>query len=84
MIIRLELGTCGRLINNDQVYNSLITNHAFIIIFFIYSDFLNIEFDSFMISTDQLELGGFRLLDVDNRCILPFNYPVRILTMLHP
>ncbi|KYQ46787.1 ATP synthase subunit a, partial [Trachymyrmex zeteki] len=46
----------------------------------IYSDFLNIEFDSFMIPRDQLELGGFRLLDVDNRCILPFNYSIRILT----
>nr|AWM96333.1 cytochrome oxidase subunit II [Trachymyrmex turrifex]AWM96335.1 cytochrome oxidase subunit II [Trachymyrmex turrifex]AWM96337.1 cytochrome oxidase subunit II [Trachymyrmex turrifex]AWM96339.1 cytochrome oxidase subunit II [Trachymyrmex turrifex]AWM96341.1 cytochrome oxidase subunit II [Trachymyrmex turrifex] len=45
-----------------------------------YSDFKNIEFDSFMIPTDQLELGGFRFLDVDNRCVLPFNYPVRMLT----
>ncbi|KYQ55769.1 Cytochrome c oxidase subunit 1, partial [Trachymyrmex zeteki] len=35
MIIRLELGTCGSLINNDQVYNSLITNHAFIMIVFM-------------------------------------------------
>ncbi|KYQ54164.1 Cytochrome c oxidase subunit 2 [Trachymyrmex zeteki] len=33
-----------------------------------------------MIPTSQLGLDGFRLLDVDNRCILPFNYPVRILT----
>nr|YP_010872825.1 cytochrome c oxidase subunit II [Pheidole nodus]QYK92319.1 cytochrome c oxidase subunit 2 [Pheidole nodus]WGV34025.1 cytochrome c oxidase subunit II [Pheidole nodus] len=45
-----------------------------------YSDFLNIEFDSFMIPSDQLKLNEFRLLDVDNRCILPFNFPIRILT----
>nr|QNV12017.1 cytochrome c oxidase subunit II [Lasius fuliginosus] len=45
-----------------------------------YSDFLNIEFDSFMIPTNQLSPNEFRLLDTDNRCILPFNYPIRILT----
>nr|ATJ03024.1 cytochrome c oxidase subunit II [Atta texana] len=45
-----------------------------------YSDFLNIDFDSFMIPTNQLMLNEFRLLDVDNRCILPYKYPIRILT----
>nr|YP_010341290.1 cytochrome c oxidase subunit II [Stenamma impar]UNZ99556.1 cytochrome c oxidase subunit II [Stenamma impar] len=45
-----------------------------------YSDFPNIEFDSFMIPSDQLMTNEFRLLDVDMRCILPFNYPIRILT----
>ena len=45
-----------------------------------YSDFLNIEFDSFIIPTNQLNSNEFRLLDTDNRCILPFNYPIRILT----
>lgn len=45
-----------------------------------YSDFLNIEFDSFIIPSNELKLNEFRLLDVDNRCILPFNYPIRILT----
>lgn len=45
-----------------------------------YSDFSNIEFDSFIIPSNQLTNNEFRLLDVDNRCILPFNYPIRILT----
>nr|AYE88795.1 cytochrome oxidase subunit II [Trachymyrmex iheringi] len=45
-----------------------------------YSDFLNIEFNSFMIPPNQLNINEFRLLEVDNRCILPFNYPVRVLT----
>nr|YP_009905701.1 cytochrome c oxidase subunit II [Aphaenogaster famelica]QGW36318.1 cytochrome c oxidase subunit II [Aphaenogaster famelica] len=45
-----------------------------------YSDFFNIEFDSFMIPTNQLMNNEFRLLDVDNRCVMPFNYPIRILT----
>nr|QNV11968.1 cytochrome c oxidase subunit II [Formica fusca] len=45
-----------------------------------YSDFLNIDFNSFMIPLDELNINEFHLLDVDNRCILPFNYPIRMLT----
>nr|QNE85390.1 cytochrome c oxidase subunit II [Platypalpus agilis] len=44
-----------------------------------YSDFLNVEFDSFMIPTSDLPNDGFRLLDVDNRVILPMNSQIRIL-----
>nr|ANO46048.1 cytochrome oxidase subunit II [Leptothorax acervorum] len=45
-----------------------------------YSDFMNMEFDSFMIPENQLTMNEFRLLDVDNRCILPFKFPIRMLT----
>nr|UEK75919.1 cytochrome c oxidase subunit II [Meranoplus bicolor] len=45
-----------------------------------YSDFSSLEFDSFMIPFNQLKNNEFRLLDVDNRCILPFNFPIRVLT----
>nr|ABV71233.1 cytochrome oxidase subunit II [Libnotes perkinsi] len=44
-----------------------------------YSDFSNIEFDSYMIPTNELNNNGFRLLDVDNRIILPMNSQIRIL-----
>nr|AAX20059.1 cytochrome oxidase subunit II [Ceratitis podocarpi] len=44
-----------------------------------YSDFMNVEFDSYMIPTNELSNDGFRLLDVDNRIILPMNSQVRIL-----
>nr|YP_009487838.1 cytochrome c oxidase subunit II [Anopheles nimbus]AWB98929.1 cytochrome c oxidase subunit 2 [Anopheles nimbus] len=44
-----------------------------------YSDFLNLEFDSYMIPTNELEMSGFRLLDVDNRIVLPMNNQIRIL-----
>nr|QBG38277.1 cytochrome c oxidase subunit II [Actias maenas] len=44
-----------------------------------YSDFHNIEFDSYMIPTNKLSLNNFRLLDVDNRVILPMNNQIRIL-----
>nr|ARO47934.1 cytochrome c oxidase subunit II [Rapisma sp. 1 NS-2017] len=44
-----------------------------------YSDFLNIEFDSFMLPSSELNFKSFRLLDVDNRAILPMNTQIRIL-----
>nr|YP_009716210.1 cytochrome c oxidase subunit II [Vulcanolepas fijiensis]QGL53223.1 cytochrome c oxidase subunit 2 [Vulcanolepas fijiensis] len=44
-----------------------------------YSDFINIEFDSYMTPTKDLEKNGFRLIEVDNRMIIPFNTYIRIL-----
>uniref|UniRef100_A0AAU6QF44 Cytochrome c oxidase subunit 2 n=1 Tax=Gatzara jubilaea TaxID=3114391 RepID=A0AAU6QF44_9NEOP len=44
-----------------------------------YSDFLNVEFDSYMIPTNELPTNGFRLLDVDNRTTLPAGTQVRML-----
>nr|WAR51440.1 cytochrome c oxidase subunit 2 [Parasarpa dudu] len=43
-----------------------------------YSDFNNVEFDSYMIQSSN-NLNNFRLLDVDNRIILPMNNQIRIL-----
>lgn len=44
-----------------------------------YSDFLNLEFDSYMIPTSDLEQGDFRLLEVDNRAVLPLIVEIRTL-----
>nr|UFZ12750.1 cytochrome c oxidase subunit II [Sialis jiyuni] len=44
-----------------------------------YSDFLNSEFDSYMTPYNEMNIDGFRLLDVDNRIILPMNTQIRIL-----
>nr|YP_002364603.1 cytochrome c oxidase subunit II [Pedetontus silvestrii]ACC60217.1 cytochrome c oxidase subunit II [Pedetontus silvestrii] len=44
-----------------------------------YSDFINVEFDSYMIPLNDLNSSGFRLLDVDTRTILPMNNQVRML-----
>lgn len=44
-----------------------------------YSDFNKIEFDSYIIPINELKLNEFRLLDVDNRIILPINTQIRIL-----
>nr|YP_009171476.1 cytochrome c oxidase subunit 2 [Stenopelmatus fuscus]AJW76306.1 cytochrome c oxidase subunit 2 [Stenopelmatus fuscus] len=45
-----------------------------------YMDFINpLEFDSYMIPYNELPNDGFRLLDVDNRTVLPMNTQVRML-----
>ena len=49
-----------------------------------YSDFITesgdaIDFDSYMIPESDLELGQFRLLDVDNRMIVPVDCHIRLI-----
>nr|QWC53791.1 cytochrome c oxidase subunit II [Evacanthus danmainus] len=44
-----------------------------------YSDFNKIEFDSYMKPTNELEFSQFRLLEVDNKIVLPFNTNIRLL-----
>nr|QWB85640.1 cytochrome c oxidase subunit II [Tragosoma depsarium] len=44
-----------------------------------YSDFKNIEFDSYMIPISEMKSFNFRLLDVDNRMVIPFESQIRIL-----
>nr|YP_010602049.1 cytochrome c oxidase subunit II [Ocellarnaca fuscotessellata]WAM61678.1 cytochrome c oxidase subunit II [Ocellarnaca fuscotessellata] len=45
-----------------------------------YSDFQNmLEFDSYMIPYNEMNTNEFRLLDVDNRTVLPMNTQIRML-----
>jgi cytochrome c oxidase subunit 2 len=46
-----------------------------------YSDYQaeTLEFDSYMIPTSDLNKGDFRLLEVDNRLVVPINTHVRVL-----
>nr|YP_003875592.1 cytochrome c oxidase subunit II [Euphaea formosa]ADM33807.1 cytochrome c oxidase subunit II [Euphaea formosa] len=44
-----------------------------------YSDFNHIEFDSYMIPQNDMEMGMFRLLEVDNRAVLPMQAQIRVL-----
>nr|YP_010393237.1 cytochrome c oxidase subunit II [Cellana toreuma]UPX89399.1 cytochrome c oxidase subunit II [Cellana toreuma]WNO18542.1 cytochrome c oxidase subunit II [Cellana toreuma] len=44
-----------------------------------YSDFVGIAFDSYMLPADDLEIGEYRLLEVDNRVIVPSGLDVRVL-----
>ena len=44
-----------------------------------YSDFKKIEFDSYIVPTNDLENFNFRLLEVDNRIVIPYESQIRIL-----
>lgn len=44
-----------------------------------YSDFPSIEFDSYILPTQDLAPGEFRLLEVDNRIVVPIQLEVRLL-----
>nr|ARH55066.1 cytochrome c oxidase subunit 2 [Lordithon exoletus] len=44
-----------------------------------YTDFKNIEFDSYMIPMNEMKNFNFRLLDVDNRIAIPFNSQIRMM-----
>nr|AYQ19064.1 cytochrome c oxidase subunit 2 [Cleridae sp. 2 ACP-2013] len=44
-----------------------------------YSDFKQIEFDSYMIPLNEANKWNFRLLDVDNRIVIPFKAQIRML-----
>uniref|UniRef100_A0A0A7E8U4 Cytochrome c oxidase subunit 2 n=4 Tax=Syntermitinae TaxID=1354325 RepID=A0A0A7E8U4_9NEOP len=44
-----------------------------------YSDFTKLEFDSYMVQQDDYQTNTFRLLDTDNRIVLPMNSPIRMI-----
>nr|QZK21898.1 cytochrome c oxidase subunit II [Amitermes sp. QLD_076] len=44
-----------------------------------YSDFTKLEFDSYMVQQEDQQMDTFRLLDTDNRIVLPMNSPIRLI-----
>nr|YP_010610697.1 cytochrome c oxidase subunit II [Luteuthis dentatus]WAP91465.1 cytochrome c oxidase subunit II [Luteuthis dentatus]WAP91491.1 cytochrome c oxidase subunit II [Luteuthis dentatus] len=44
-----------------------------------YSDFINIEFDSYMIPTEELISGYYRLLETDHHLIIPMMTNIRMI-----
>nr|ALO77437.1 cytochrome c oxidase subunit 2 [Anoplotrupes stercorosus]QEL51302.1 cytochrome c oxidase subunit 2 [Anoplotrupes stercorosus]QNV12067.1 cytochrome c oxidase subunit II [Anoplotrupes stercorosus] len=44
-----------------------------------YTDFKNMEYDSYMISINEMKNYNFRLLDVDNRMVMPFMSQIRLI-----
>nr|WNL54396.1 cytochrome c oxidase subunit II [Amitermes lonnbergianus] len=44
-----------------------------------YSDFTKLEFDSYMVQQEDQQTNTFRLLDTDNRIVLPMNSPIRMI-----
>nr|AEP27704.1 cytochrome c oxidase subunit II [Rhopalapion longirostre] len=66
----------------DEIYNPMLTIKAIGHQWYWsyeYSDFKNIEFDSYMIPSNELSLFNFRLLDVDSRMVIPYNTQIRLL-----
>nr|WPM98422.1 cytochrome c oxidase subunit 2 [Ochthebius quadricollis] len=44
-----------------------------------YTDFKSIEYDSYMVPINEMKMDNFRLLDVDNRIVLPYNSQIRMM-----
>nr|AIG23555.1 cytochrome c oxidase subunit II [Pseudantechinus macdonnellensis] len=44
-----------------------------------YTDYEDLSFDSYMVPTQDLTPGQLRLLEVDNRVVLPMELPIRML-----
>nr|AEL97273.1 cytochrome c oxidase subunit 2 [Platyrhina sinensis] len=44
-----------------------------------YTDYEDLEFDAYMIQTEDLNSGQFRLLETDHRMVVPMESPIRIL-----
>lgn len=44
-----------------------------------YTDFSSLDIDSYIINTQELQIGEYRLLEVDNRITLPINIETRVL-----
>nr|QAX91222.1 cytochrome c oxidase subunit 2 [Parrhinotermes microdentiformis] len=42
-----------------------------------YSDFTKLEFDSYMTQNEDYQPSNFRLLETDNRIVIPMNSPIR-------
>nr|ASN78600.1 cytochrome c oxidase subunit II [Mecinus janthiniformis] len=82
ILIMIALPSLRLLYILDEIFNPTITvktiGHQWFWSY-EYSDYKNIEFDSYMIPDNQLLNSDFRLLDVDNRMIIPFNTQIRII-----
>nr|QHW12435.1 cytochrome oxidase subunit II [Mecinus labilis] len=82
ILIMIALPSLRLLYILDEIYNPMITvkiiGHQWFWSY-EYSDYKNIEFDSYMIPESQLLYNGFRMLDVDNRMIIPFFTQIRII-----
>lgn len=64
------------LINLDRNLTVKVTGHQWYWSY-EFSDIPGLEFDSYIKSLDQLELGEPRLLEVDNRCVVPCDVNIR-------
>nr|UPL66013.1 cytochrome c oxidase subunit II [Myrmedobia distinguenda] len=82
MLVFIALPSLKILYLMDEVYKPLITVKAIGHQWYWsyeYTDFNELEFESYMKPMNEMKMSDFRLLDVDNRMILPMNSQIRIL-----
>ena len=82
ILITLALPSLRLLYLLDEVSNPIITikttGHQWYWSY-DYADFFNLEFDSYITPSTELNQGEFRLLEVDNRIVLPWGVETRLL-----
>nr|YP_010708747.1 cytochrome c oxidase subunit II [Cruznema tripartitum]WCR50914.1 cytochrome c oxidase subunit II [Cruznema tripartitum] len=76
MVPSLSLLYYYGLMNLDSSLTVKVTGHQWYWSY-EFSDIPGLEFDSYMKSLDQLELSEPRLLEVDNRCVVPCDTNIR-------
>nr|QLF99309.1 cytochrome c oxidase subunit II [Mammut americanum] len=82
ILILIALPSLHTLYMMDEINNPLLTvktmGHQWFWSY-EYTDYEDLAFDSYMITTNDLKFGELRLLEVDNRMVLPTDLPVRML-----
>nr|YP_003716.1 cytochrome c oxidase subunit II [Rhyncholestes raphanurus]CAD48216.2 cytochrome oxidase subunit II [Rhyncholestes raphanurus] len=82
ILVLIALPSLRILYMMDEIYNPHLTVKAMGHQWYWtyeYTDYEDLTFDSYMIPTQDLNPGQFRLLEVDNRIVLPMELPIRML-----
>nr|YP_010165875.1 cytochrome c oxidase subunit II [Lutreolina crassicaudata]QRV59822.1 cytochrome c oxidase subunit II [Lutreolina crassicaudata] len=82
ILILIALPSLRILYMMDEIYNPYLTVKAMGHQWYWsyeYTDYENLMFDSYMIPTKNLCPGQLRLLEVDNRIVIPMELPIRML-----
>nr|AYN50401.1 cytochrome c oxidase subunit 2 [Lepyrus sp. G312] len=82
ILIMIALPSLRLLYILDEIYSPMVTikiiGHQWYWSY-EYTDYKILEFDSYMIPKNELKPWNFRLIDVNNRMIIPFNSQIRII-----
>nr|AIG23724.1 cytochrome c oxidase subunit II [Wyulda squamicaudata] len=82
ILVLIALPSLRILYMMDEIYNPYLTVKAMGHQWYWsyeYTDYEDLMFDSYMIPTQDLTPGQLRLLEVDNRMVLPMELPIRML-----
>ena len=79
ILVLIAIPSFALLYSLDEVVDPAVTVKAIGHQWYWSADDQSIAFDSYMIPDEDLELGQLRLLEVDNRMVLPVNTHVRVI-----